>query len=187
MRLSVQIEFDKTLDLETGKTEVVVGRSSSSDLIIPHESISRRHCQIKLSNKEFFICDLDSSNGVFINGERLKPGTLKKVPPEAQLSLGGLQCELSEYMPPAENTVVSTTIGRSGDYTATIRLARIDLNRPPIALELEKKQPKRKGPKNPVSAPKEPVEKSAGKSFFSRVFLFIAVALALALAWYLGG
>ena len=53
MRLSVQIEFDKILDLSTSKTTVIVGRASDvADLVINHPSISRRHCKIEYIDKE---------------------------------------------------------------------------------------------------------------------------------------
>ena len=71
MRLSVQIEFDKTLDLVTHKKIVTVGRSPKCDLVIPHESISRKHCQIEVIKGNFYITDLGSSNGVTVNGIRI--------------------------------------------------------------------------------------------------------------------
>jgi 3',5'-cyclic-nucleotide phosphodiesterase len=61
--------------------EVVIGRdpqdSLASDrfLCIPDHTISRRHARIKRRGDSYYAEDLDSFNGTFVNGNRLKPGT----------------------------------------------------------------------------------------------------------------
>jgi pSer/pThr/pTyr-binding forkhead associated (FHA) protein len=130
MRLSVQIEFDKTLDLLTSKKVVIVGRGNQCDLIIPNDSVSRQHCKIERIDNAFHITDLGSSNGVFINGERIKPNVRKIIPKGAQLAISGMECELSNKMPDKDEKIVSTHNSAKGDATSTIRISRIDLNRP---------------------------------------------------------
>jgi predicted component of type VI protein secretion system len=186
MRLSVQIEFDKTLDLFTHKDVVIVGRAQKCDLVIPHDSISRQHCRIEKNSKgQYCITDLASSNGVLINEEKIPPNIKRVILPGNQLSIGGLQCEVSEYIPPSENKVVSSTTDTRGDFTATIRLARIDLNQPSPSLELEKKK-KSSRPRNPVTAElqKEPVVEKNNSGW---IFLLLVGAAALGAAWYFGG
>lgn len=186
MRLSVQIEFDKTLDLTTAKKTVVVGRSKDSDLVIPHTSISRQHCRIDFVKEAFFITDLGSANGVSINGKRLAPKLKTAIPAGAQLSIGGLECEVSDFIPKvAEDKVID--VSTQGDFTATIRLSRIDLNQPSLTLELEKQKAATmhlKGPRNPILERKIPDE---DETFRGLVPFLIIVAVALiALAWYFG-
>ncbi|WPU63368.1 FHA domain-containing protein [Peredibacter starrii] len=184
IRLSVQIEFDKTMDLTTHKNSVVVGRSPKCDLIVPHDSISRQHCQIDYSKEKevFYITDLGSSNGVTINGQRIPPSTKTLIPPNAALSMGKLECELSNK-PGASSSdkVVSSDLAPSGDFTSTIRLARIELNKPSITLELEKK-PISKRPRNPVTY-EEPVE--VVKSNKTKWILFSVGLLILAITWFM--
>lgn len=188
MRLSVQIEFDKTLDLVTHKNTVIVGRSPKADLVIPHEGVSRQHCKIEYTDKNFFITDLDSSNGVSFNGERIPPHSRRQVKPGVQLAIGALQCELSAHVPviTEDTKVVKSTIEKSdaGEFTSTIRVARIDLNQPSVTLELEKKAVSSKRPRNPVSGKieKEPEVEESNK----KVLIFLAL-VALAIAWYFGG
>lgn len=183
IRLSVQIEFDKTMDLTTHKKSVVVGRSPKCDLIIPHDSISRQHCQIDCGKEkdQFFVTDLGSSNGISINGQRIPPNTKTLIPPNSALSLGKLECEISSKpgSPAPEHQIVSSNVAPGGDFTATIRIARIELNRPSITLELEKK-PISKRPRNPVTyePPVEVVKSSQAKWFFLVLGLII-----LATAW----
>lgn len=158
MRISVQIEFDKILDLETKKSSVVLGRSHDCDLIIPHHAISRQHCRVEIHEKNFYITDLGSSNGVYINGQRLQPH--QKVPyfPDSMLALGTLECEISmvSKKEKSENIVSKKS---AGEVTATIRVARIDIDREVITTrKLTSEAPRVKGPRNPVTeiAEKEP-------------------------------
>lgn len=50
-----------------------VGRSQECRISVPSASFSRRHCLIEDIGDQYFITDTSSSNGVFINGERIPP------------------------------------------------------------------------------------------------------------------
>jgi hypothetical protein len=49
-----------------------IGRSPSCDLVIEHSSISRRHARIVQARAGHEILDLDSRNGVWVDGERVR-------------------------------------------------------------------------------------------------------------------
>ena len=51
--------------------EFIVGRSHSSDIILPSDNVSRRHARLYTQDGKCFIEDLNSSNGVFVNGKRI--------------------------------------------------------------------------------------------------------------------
>jgi Nif-specific regulatory protein len=51
-----------------GESEISIGRLSSSQVRINHPSVSRRHCRITPEAGRYKLKDLDSSNGVFLNG-----------------------------------------------------------------------------------------------------------------------
>lgn len=53
----------------------IIGRSAKCDVVVPHDGMSRQHCQIELENGEVFITDLGSTNGVLIDGEKIVPHT----------------------------------------------------------------------------------------------------------------
>jgi pSer/pThr/pTyr-binding forkhead associated (FHA) protein len=55
----------------------VIGRHHECDISIPSEEISRRHAQVKPSAEGVLVEDLGSSNGTFINGQRVQSGLLK--------------------------------------------------------------------------------------------------------------
>jgi len=48
-----------------------VGREGT-DIVIADDTISSRHCEIEARGGEFFLRDLDSSNGTFVNDERIR-------------------------------------------------------------------------------------------------------------------
>jgi len=52
--------------------EVVLGRESGVDILIDSPGISRRHARIFVENDQYTLEDLGSSNGTFLNGERLR-------------------------------------------------------------------------------------------------------------------
>ena len=63
------------------KTEIVVGRSKSCDVFLNHTNVSGRHCKLVLSEGYWYVIDLQSTNGVKVNGikvtdRRVDPGAL---------------------------------------------------------------------------------------------------------------
>lgn len=172
MRLSVQIEFDKILDLNTKKTSVVVGRADDiADLVIPHKSVSRRHCKIEFIEDIFYITDLKSSNGVTINGDKLTPMVKTPVPKDAIIKIAGLDCDLSEV----NNKVISSkteSTQTSADFTSTIRIARIDLEKDIIETrKITKSPPSVKGPRNPITH-RAPIKKES-KGYLKSAIFFV--------------
>jgi hypothetical protein len=67
-------------------TSVSVGRSAPADVILSHKSISREHCIIGLANDELFVTDLNSTNGTYVDDERVGRATI--LPAGSLLRLG---------------------------------------------------------------------------------------------------
>lgn len=62
---------------------VLVGRGRDCELRVPAKSVSRHHCEFLTTGTRLIIRDLGSSNGTFVNRERVE---------EAQLTAGDLVC-----------------------------------------------------------------------------------------------
>ncbi len=56
--------------------EMIVGRSSQAQLQIDHESVSRRHARIVLTESGVLLADLGSTNGTYVNDEPITERTL---------------------------------------------------------------------------------------------------------------
>ena len=54
------------------KKKTVIGRKPDNDLVVEEPHVSHKHCIILNNGNGFFIEDLKSSNGTFINGQRIK-------------------------------------------------------------------------------------------------------------------
>jgi adenylate cyclase len=68
-RAWLEASDSKKIQLEGGLT---IGRSPKSVLILDSQKVSRRHALINVQNiGEFWLIDLGSSNGTFLNGRRL--------------------------------------------------------------------------------------------------------------------
>ncbi|HZO84214.1 MAG TPA: FHA domain-containing protein [Verrucomicrobiae bacterium] len=65
----------KTFELKPELT--TVGRLPDNALQIPEGSVSSHHAEIEMRGNELFVRDLDSTNGTFINGEKIKEGVVK--------------------------------------------------------------------------------------------------------------
>ena len=54
----------------------VIGRRHDCDLRVPLTLVSRRHCKLSKNNQIINIRDLDSRNGTFLNGKRVKEASI---------------------------------------------------------------------------------------------------------------
>lgn len=55
---------------------LTIGRDPENGLVLDHTAISRFHCQITRENGEYYIRDLDSTNGTYLNGRRVERAPL---------------------------------------------------------------------------------------------------------------
>src|SRR5262245_54604903 len=68
-----------TVNLEGPNLPLTIGRDPENRVILDHTAISRFHCRITSEAGLYFVQDLGSTNGTYLNGrritrERLSPG-----------------------------------------------------------------------------------------------------------------
>jgi len=61
-----------TLDRE----EVVLGRSSEADIQVDSTDLSRKHLALRREHGQYTVFDLDSRNGVYLNGVKIHSAVL---------------------------------------------------------------------------------------------------------------
>src|SRR4051812_38232355 len=96
----------KSCELKVDKT--TIGRLEDNSFQISEGSVSSHHCEVLLRGKDIIVKDLGSTNGTFVNGERvtgeagLKPGQI--------LRLGSIEMRLETGEEPAKKTFDQTRV-----------------------------------------------------------------------------
>jgi pSer/pThr/pTyr-binding forkhead associated (FHA) protein len=78
------VSIDKGPDILLNRNMVVVGRHPSCDARLASLRVSRHHCCVALKHGSVIVRDLDSTNGIRINGLRVESG---RVRPGDELSI----------------------------------------------------------------------------------------------------
>lgn len=95
---------------------VTLGRAEDAKVRIPLASISRKHCELLDDDDELIVKDLGSSNGTYVNGERVKR---RELVPGDLLCLGPVVFVVRiDGHPKDIDAAASYTSGSSGDAAA---------------------------------------------------------------------
>ena len=78
MRLPLDLVRDRPLTL---------GRSAACDVVLGHDTVSRRHAQIRRAGAGWLVSDLGSSNGTWVEGRRVEQD--EPIRPGEPMLLGG--------------------------------------------------------------------------------------------------
>jgi len=57
---------------EVDQPRVVLGRSKDADLQVSDPNVSRRHAELRQEGATYWLVDLDSTNGIEVDGKRVK-------------------------------------------------------------------------------------------------------------------
>jgi PAS domain S-box-containing protein len=60
-----------------GKKKVTIGRAAHNDLILEDSKVSRSHATVNFEEGEYIIEDLNSTNGVYVDGKLVRKSVLK--------------------------------------------------------------------------------------------------------------
>ncbi len=58
-------------EISIGKKIVTIGRSKDNNIVIDNLAVSRNHARIRIEGNTFFLDDLESANGTFINNRKI--------------------------------------------------------------------------------------------------------------------
>ena len=68
-RETASLSWDGT-KREIGKRRMLIGRSRDCDIQLSDSNVSRRHAEVRQEGASYWIVDLDSTNGIEVNGQR---------------------------------------------------------------------------------------------------------------------
>ncbi len=67
--------------------ELLIGRGTDADVVLPERQVSRYHLKIHYRDGRYFLEDLDSKNGTFLNGQQVKGTVSLQDGDEIQIAL----------------------------------------------------------------------------------------------------
>ena len=100
---------------EIGEHPVAFGRDESADVIIEDDTLSRRHFQIWREGGSFRIKDLNSQNGTWVGGQRVRETTLSQ---DVCVAAGRTLFMFSERLP--SMSTVPTALAAACDPAAVL-------------------------------------------------------------------
>jgi len=98
--------------VELRRPDMVLGRHSSADVRLPLPDVSRRHCRFAYQSNDWQVVDLQSLNGVYVNGERVEQAVLHD---GDSLGIGGFHFKVEIIQAPQPSVgSASDSVEKSG-------------------------------------------------------------------------
>jgi len=95
--LRIILKFNNTVlkELKIDQDEIIIGRDTGNDIQIDNIAVSREHARIIKGPNYYFIEDMSSKNGTFVNGKKINKKFLKE---DDEITIGkhSLQIVLEE-------------------------------------------------------------------------------------------
>lgn len=77
-------------------SKITIGRDKSNDIVLNNPLISRFHGVIQKIKEDFYIHDLESSNGTFVNGKRVPKGKYLKIKASDIIEIGKTKLKIGK-------------------------------------------------------------------------------------------
>lgn len=166
-----------------------VGRGSDNDVVLGSKQVSRNHAVLSVLNGELYVKDLESSNGTFINEQRIEGNKSQRLNANDTLGFASFDFQVNapvaatldneqaapavsdepvlstnavtstESIPAAESTVIAPVVSEAADKKPTIEETSIQ---EPIVKETVAAEPVINEPIINEPIAKEPVIKETG-------------------------
>ena len=94
--ISWNIPGEKTRRIRLPQGEVTAGRTNANNLVIKHETVSRRHARLRLEGDTLFVEDLASTQGTWIGNRQIKPYTRTPVPTDGSIWMGQVELKYEQ-------------------------------------------------------------------------------------------
>lgn len=97
--LEYAIEGDRTsVQLEVKEKEVLsIGRGKGNRIVISHPSVSNFHGSLRVKDGRLWISDLGSTNGTFVNGEKILAGEIYELSSNDRVRVGMVEIKFRVF------------------------------------------------------------------------------------------
>ncbi len=112
---------------ELGGNWTTIGRADGNNFQIVEGSISGRHCEVRLQGEGLAVRDLLSTNGTFINGDKISEGVLKA---GSVLRLGDVEIRFDPSGPPPPPSAPGTSFTSKSLMTSAAMAAGQPASKP---------------------------------------------------------
>ena len=197
MRIEILVDNEEPIIFPLNKPKVFIGSHEGCDIILEAGGVSRKHISVVTEDDNYFVIDQGSTNGSFINEERLVPGRKVEFTSFFPVRLGGsvlisllsdeeasglgfsesLEIPIKKESSTSSSSSSSSSSSLSSDATKTISLK--DLQSFKTDTLIKKRQ--ESVVKRKVAA--APSNKTSDKSRMRKVQAFCLVILGAALYW----
>ena len=77
--LTISLKFNEKVlkTIESDKNEIMIGRNAENDIVIENLAVSKLHARIVKQDEAYYIEDLNSTNGTYLNKIRITKKDLK--------------------------------------------------------------------------------------------------------------
>jgi hypothetical protein len=83
----------RTQTFQVNKPEITIGRHETNDIVLPELTVTGKHALLKVEDGIITLTDLGSTNGTFVNGERIRSSVIK---PGDKIAFSKVQLTLKE-------------------------------------------------------------------------------------------
>lgn len=78
LRLSLKFNNTVLKEIESSKEEITIGRNEDNDVQVDNMAVSGEHARIIKGPGHYFLEDLNSTNGTFVNEEKVAKRVLRE-------------------------------------------------------------------------------------------------------------
>lgn len=108
----------KSRDIAIHQEEFLIGRGADCDLRLKATAVSRHHCLLRFRGAEASISDLGSSNGTFVNGQRVRSQTTLHSGDEIRVGTFPFVVDLGDQVNPDDAEGVAATCKLPAEVSA---------------------------------------------------------------------
>lgn len=121
-------DINKMLEMQSGK-RFSIGRTKENDVAIDETSVSKMHASLLLnSNGELIVADTGSTNGTFINGERIAYGKANVISADDALRFGTVDVKL-EVIERRERTAPAIEVADNVRSENTVQVGEFEFTK----------------------------------------------------------